>query len=136
MPVLAALLLAADVSGIWVGQIPAGRAGAMIDIAFQLVQQGDQIRGKLYGDYRSGEIVEGKAEGGEIWFVVLSPEQAGNEINQARLRFAGCLDNDTLHLTRTREASVRAVSGSAAPQLRPQAPVEFMVKRLVAAKAP
>lgn len=135
MHLFAAIVLAGDLSGIWTGQIPAGRAGASIDIAFQIVQQGDRIRGKLYGDYRSGEIVEGKVEGGEIWFVVLSPEQAGNEINQARLRFAGCIDNETLNLTRTREASARAVSGAAAPQLRPQAPIEFMVKRLVAAKA-
>lgn len=136
MHLLAAVLLATDVSGIWTGQIPTGRAGTLVDIAFQLRQEGDQIRGKLYGDYRSGEIVEGKVEGGEIWFVVLSPEQSGNEINQARLRFAGCIDHETLNLTRTREASSRAVSGAAAPQTRPQPPVEFMVKRLVAAKAP
>lgn len=136
MHLFATVLLSTDVSGIWTGQIPAGRAGTLVDIAFQLVQQGDQIRGKLYGDYRSGEIVEGKVEGGELWFVVLSPEQAGNEINQTRLRFAGCIDNGTLNLTRTREASARAVSGAAAPQLRPQPPVEFMVKRLVAAKTP
>jgi hypothetical protein len=136
MHLFVAVLLAADVSGIWIGQIPAGRAGALIDIAFQLVQEGDQVRGKLYGDYRSGEIVEGRVVGGEVWFVVLSPEQAGNEINQARLRFAGCLDNETLNLTRTREASARAVSGAAAPQLRPQPPVDFSVRRLVAPKAP
>lgn len=136
MPLLFALVLLTDVSGIWTGQIPTERAGAMVDIAFQLRQEGDQIRGKLYGDYRSGEIVEGKVEGGEIWFVVLSPEQAGNEIHQARLRFAGCIDHETLNLTRTREASSRAVSGAAAPQTRPQPPVEFMVRRLVAAKAP
>jgi hypothetical protein len=134
--IFAALLFAADVSGIWTGQIPAGRAGALIDIAFQLVQEGDQIRGKLYGDYRSGEIVEGRVEGDKVWFVVLSPEQAGNEIHQARLRFEGCLDGETLNLTRTREASVRAVSGAAAPQLRPQPPVDFLVKRLVPIKAP
>jgi hypothetical protein len=136
MDLLAAVLLAGDVSGIWTGQIAAGRQGATIDIAFQLIQQGNQIRGKLYGDYRSGEIVEGRVEDGEIWFVVLSPDQAGNEINQARLRFAGCIDNETLNLTRTREASARAVSGAAAPQSRPQPPIEFMVKRLVPAKAP
>jgi hypothetical protein len=127
---------AGDVSGYWTGQIQTGRAGALQDIAFQLIQQGSEIRGKLYGDYLSGQIVEGRAEGGEIWFVVIAPEQAGNQINQARLRFSGCVENDELKLTRTRESSAAAVSGAAATQIRPAPPIDFQVKRLVPLRTP
>jgi hypothetical protein len=103
---LAALLcglsaLAADVTGIWVGQMPT-RNGETVDIAFQFTQNGTKISGKLYGDYKSSPIVEGLIAGDLVTFVVLAQEQAGNQINDSRLRFTGALKDGEIELTRER----------------------------------
>lgn len=110
---LAAGAFAADLSGIWVGQVPT-RNGEFLDIAFQLRQTGTTLSGKLYGDYRSDRIVEGTVEGDQVRFVVLVAEQAGNEINETRTVFTGTLKNGELELTRERLASTRAGAASGA----------------------
>ena len=97
----AGTLSAADLTGIWVGQIP-GRNGQLQDIAFKFTQDGTTLGGKLYGDYQSTPISEGKIEGDQITFVVLAPEQAGNQINRAKLRFTGSI---------TTQASARGTEG-------------------------
>jgi len=68
--IAATSLSAADLSGIWIGQVT-GRNGAVNDIA----------------------------------------EQAGNEINDTRIRYTGSFVNGQLELVREREASTRAGSG-------------------------
>lgn len=105
-------LLAADLTGVWTGTL-AVRNGPPQDIAFQFSQKGTALGGKLYGDYRSSPIVSGIVnEDGLVTFVVLAQEQAGNEINEARIRFTGRLLGDQLELTREREATTRAGSGA------------------------
>src|SRR5215472_18740124 len=94
----AAALPAADLTGIWIGQIPA-RNGDMQEIAFKFTQTGTTLGGKLYGDYQSSPISEGKITGDQISFVVIAPEQAGNQINQARLRFTGTIQSGEIELT-------------------------------------
>src|SRR6266487_1477064 len=85
-------LAGADLSGIWVGQLPT-RNGDFTDIAFKFTQQGTKLGGKLYGDYQSTAIIEGKISGDEITFVVIAQEQNGNQINESRLRFTGSMKN-------------------------------------------
>lgn len=124
----ALLFIAADLTGIWTGEI-VGRNGAKTDIAFQLTHKGSAITGKLYGDYKSSPIVSGVANGDLVTFVVVTQEQAGNEINEARVRFTGRLNGDELELTREREASNRAGSGAGvAPSRVSKQPVRL--KRL------
>ena len=125
---MASTLGAADFSGTWIGQVPA--RGDFADIAFQIVQNGDSLSGKLYGDYKSSAIVEGKVTGDEIWFVVVAPEQAGNQINQARLRFTGVLRGGELEMTRQRESAVTAGNGGGT-QFRGNAKLVFKLKRLI-----
>lgn len=108
--IAAASLSAADLGGIWIGQVT-GRNGVVSDIAFQLEQTGTKLGGKLYGDYVSHPIVSGVVSGDLVTFVVLIPEQAGNEINDTRIRYTGSLANGQLELVREREASTRAGSG-------------------------
>lgn len=130
---IAASAQAQDLTGIWVGSIQLGRQGPQ-DIAFQLVQKGSAISGKLYGDYKSSPIIEGKVENGEINFVVLTQEQAGNQINETRLRFLGCLrSSGELELTRERERSVNAGnSGGVQPPNRAGGvKTTFFIKRLL-----
>src|SRR2546423_5738859 len=119
---------AADVSGIWIGQIP-GRNGEPQDIAFKFTQTGTRLQGKLYGDYQSTPIVEGKAEGDEISFILIAPEQAGNQINQARLRFTGSIKVGEIELTREREGATNAGNGGVV-QFKGNAKQTFRLKRL------
>jgi hypothetical protein len=124
----ASAVLGADLSGIWVGQIPT-RNGQFQDVEFKLVQKGTALEGKLYGDYRSSPIREGQVTGDEISFVVVQQEQAGNQINDTRLRFTGVLKGGELELTREREASTNAGNGGGV-QFRGNTKTSFKLKRL------
>lgn len=124
----AGALLGAGLSGIWVGQIP-GRNGEMQDIAFQFTQDGTALGGKLYGDYQSTQIVEGRISGDQVTFVVIAPEQAGNQINAARLHFTGSIKAGELELTRERESATNAGNGGVV-QFKGSAKVAFRLKRL------
>jgi hypothetical protein len=108
---LAPGLAAADLSGIWMGQVP-GRRGAVTDISFQFAQQGDKLSGKLYEDFGSTPLVEGGIEGDQLFFVVVAREQAGNQINLVTYRYEGKVVEGELELTRERTKAVDAVSGT------------------------
>jgi hypothetical protein len=103
-------LAAADFSGIWIGQIP-GRNGEPQDVAFKFTQTGSTLGGKLYGDYQSAAISEGKIAGDLVTFIVLIPEQSGNQINDTRLRFSGRMTSGEIELTRDREGATIAGNG-------------------------
>ena len=126
---MATSLGAAEVSGIWVGTIP-GRNGDPLDISFRFKQMGDVLEGKLYGDYRSTPITEGKIEGGQVSFIVMAQEQAGNELLTSRLKFTGTFKDGQLELTRERESAFVAGSGTKMV-LRNNQPVQFKLKRLI-----
>jgi len=108
----ASALLGADVAGVWVGQVP-GRNGQPQDVAFKFTQNGTTLGGKLYGDYQSTPITEGKISGDEVAFVVVAPEQSGNQINETKLRFTGSIKDGEMELTRERERSTNAGNGGA-----------------------
>ena len=136
MGALAALLFcgagmfAADLTGIWVGQVPA-RNGEFTDIAFQFTQSGTKLSGKLYGDYRSSPIIEGIVAGDLVTFVVAATEQAGNQINDSRLRFTGSLKSGEVELTRERENSTNAGNGGGAQTRAGNGPAQtFRLKKL------
>lgn len=109
---LAQGLVAADLSGIWLGEIPS-RRGAPADISFQFVQEGDTLAGKLYEDFGSSPLTEGAVTGDAFTFVVIAREQAGNQINLVSYRYEGKLvEGGELELTRERFRAVDAVSGA------------------------
>jgi hypothetical protein len=119
----------ADISGMWMGQIPA--RNQMLDIAFQFTQTGDTLSGKLYGDYESTAITEGRISGENVSFVVTAKEQAGKQINETRLRFTGTLKDGILELTRERESSKNAGNSGSAGPVRGNSKLTFRVKRLL-----
>ena len=121
-------MLGADLTGIWVGQIPT-RNGEMQDVEFKLVQTGATLEGKLYGDYRSSPISDGKVTGDQVSFVVISQEQAGNQINDTRLRFTGVLKGTEIEITRERESATNAGNGGGV-QFRGNPKTTFKLKRL------
>ena len=110
----ASALSAADLTGVWTGQLP-GRNNTFTDISFKLIQSGAAITGKLYGDYSSYQIVEGKIEADRIEFVVVTREQRGNEINDTRFKFSGTVKEETGEMELTRERQSVAKVGSGEP---------------------
>ena len=121
---------AADLTGIWVGQVPT-RNGETVEIAFQFTQTGTKLNGKLYGDYRSSPIVEGIVSGDLVTFVVLAAEQNGNQINDSKLRFTGSLQSGEIELTRERESVINAGNkGSAQTKAGPSPKQMFRLKKL------
>ena len=121
-------LRGADFSGIWTGQLPT-RNGEFVDVAFQFIQKGSAITGKQYGDYQSSPIAEGSVNGDEITFTVVAQEQAGNQINDTKLRFTGVLKDGALELTRERKESKNAGNGGGV-QFKGDSKQKLTVKRL------
>jgi len=121
---------AADLSGIWLGTAATGgRRNQMQDFAFQFIQKGPTLTGKLYLDYGgSTPILKGTIDGDRIAFQVIAREQAGNEINQSVFRFTGTLKDGELELTRERE-EIRAAGNSGAAFARPGSQI-VKLKRL------
>src|SRR5438105_146082 len=125
---LALSLHAADVTGFWLGNATGGRRNQVQDFAFQFIQKGTILTGKVYVDYGSTPILKGTIEDGKIDFQVVAREQAGNEINQVVLHFKGTLKDDQIEITRERE-EVRAAGNSGAAFARPGT-LTFLIKRL------
>lgn len=112
---LAQTLAAADLSGIWMGQVPGRRGGGGTDISFQFLQDGAALAGKLYEDIGSSPFVEGGVEGEQIYFVVVAREQAGNQVNLVTYRYEGKIVDGEVELTRKPTKAVDAVSGAEYP---------------------
>ena len=122
-------LHAADISGFWLGTAATGgRRNLMQDYAFQFVQKGSELSGKLYVDYGSTPILKGTIDGDRIAFQVVAREQAGNEINESVFRYTGTLRDGEIEITRERE-EVRAAGNSGAAFARPGSQT-FRLKRL------
>jgi hypothetical protein len=127
-------IAAADLSGIWMGQIP-GRRGVS-DISFQLAQDEAKLGGKLYEEYGSSPIVEGNIDGENFVFVVVAREQAGNQVNLVSYRYMGRVLDGELELTRERVGAVDAVSGANFVLRKrsddvDEAPPKILLKRLL-----
>lgn len=106
------------------------RDGEFQDVAFRFTQKGESIEGKLYGDYGSSPISEGRVSGEEIRFVILAPEQAGNQINDTKFRFTGSLKGGEIELTRERETSTNAGNAGGA-QVRNSTKQSIRLRRLL-----
>jgi hypothetical protein len=119
---------AADISGFWLGSLTGGRRNQVQDFAFQFIQKGASLTGKLYADYGSTPILKGTVDGDRITFQVVAREQAGNEINQSVLRFTGTLKDGEIEITRERE-EIRAAGNSGAAFARPGTQT-FRLRRL------
>lgn len=106
-------LFAADLSGIWTGQIT-DRNGDPRDVSFRFAQSGDAVSGKMYGDNESTPISEGKITGDAIRFVIVMElnGQISRTIYSGRIIRSGEMGGE-LELTRQREG---ATGEAAKPQ--------------------
>jgi len=131
----AGMLPAADFAGTWLGQIPFTFNGQHLrmfqQIAIKIAPNGNTIEGKLYGDYGSAAITEGKISGDQIDFVVVAREQQGNQINDTRLHFSGTIQpNGEIEMSRVRESATNAGNGGVYKYKTEQAKTIFRLTRL------
>ncbi|MBI1357174.1 MAG: hypothetical protein GC160_22775 [Acidobacteria bacterium] len=110
-----------DLTGTWMGMVPGKGRRLDSDIAFQFVQHGAELSGKLYVDKQPGAaILEGRvSELGDIHFLVETRDQSGNQINDVRYRFEGVMCDGGIEMTLERVFQRDAISGDITPVSRP-----------------
>jgi hypothetical protein len=96
----ATLAQAADVSGLWVAQIP-GRDGNTMETTFNLKQSGESLSGSMANQFGERQISDGKVTGDDVAFnvkiefngneflFVYKGKAGGNEIKFTRERKGG-----------------------------------------------
>jgi hypothetical protein len=114
----AAMLPAADFAGTWLGEVPFPFNGDHLrmsqQVAIKIVQSGSSLNGKLYGEYESSPITEGKVSGDTVDFVVVAQEQQSNQITETRMHFTGTLQKDgSIEVVRVRESATNAGNSGA-----------------------
>jgi len=90
---------AADVAGIWTGQMQ-GRRGDKEDVAFQFKTNGTAVTGKLFGDEFDLPVEEATVSNEEIRFIVTTTNYYSGA--KVRFSFTGIVKGDQMELTRTR----------------------------------
>lgn len=122
-------LSAADLSGLWMGQVP-GRFGKVDDISFQFKVSGATLTGKLFGDEFDLLIENGVAEGDKISFIVTSTNYYNRE--KVRTRYSGVAIGDEIELNRERVlSSAEKAARASRPDAKVEAPIKpFRIKRL------
>jgi len=91
---MAGMIIAADVSGKWSGEVP-GRGGQNANATLVLKADGDKLTGTMTGPQGDMPIQDGKVTGDQISFSMTG--------GQAKLLFTGTVSGDTIKMTRTRE---------------------------------
>lgn len=121
---LAATLSAADIIGIWMGEI-SSRNGEKQDLAFQFQSTKGAVTGVMFGDEFDLPVQELHIDGNRITFSVTSVNFYDNR--RIRTLFTGTLTGMTLELTRE-QSSPDTRANPARPKESKQI---FTLKRLV-----
>ena len=114
-------IFGADLTGIWTGQV-ASRTGEMQDVTFQLKQDGDVVKGKLYGDSEDTPITDVKIVGDHISFSVAANFGPG----QNKFLYTGTIKGNQIEISRERET--RGPVDEAARKQNPKQ--SFSLKRM------
>jgi hypothetical protein len=94
-----ATLSAADVTGIWSGQV-SGRRGEPEDVSFQFKMKGQTLTGLMFGDEVDLPIEEASITGDKISFVVVMINYYSG--NKARVVYKGTVTGNEMELHRER----------------------------------
>jgi hypothetical protein len=121
--IAAMTMFAADLTGIWAGQMP-GRRGDKEDVAFQFKVKGSTLAGTMFGDEFDLPLEEASVSGNEIKFLVTTTNYYSG--SQVKLVFTGTIKGNEIELTRARVGGAPA-EGAAARQNVKQT---FTIKRL------
>jgi hypothetical protein len=99
---LVSVSFAQGVNGTWKGQRP-GRDGAMMDVTFKFVADGEKLSGTTTMRDTEVPISDGKISGNDLSFVV-KMEFGGNSVV---MKYTGTLSSNEIKLKSTREGSDR-----------------------------
>ena len=99
---LVSVSFAQGINGTWKGQ-RAGRDGAMMDVTFKFVADGEKLTGSTTMRDNEVQISDGKITGNDVSFVV-KMEFGGNSMV---MKYTGTLAGNELKLKQTREGSDR-----------------------------
>lgn len=117
----ALLLFAAELTGIWSGQIP-GRYGDIEDVSLQFRQNGTTLTGKLYGLNDSTPISNGRIEGDKISFDITTEMNGGGRTT----RYTGRIVGKEVQLER-----IRLLNPGEAQPATPLKPQALTLKRVL-----
>ena len=112
---------AADLTGIWTGQVTA--RNGQTDIVFQFKQDGSVLNGKLYGDTGDLKISEGTVSGDTFRFSIRTEGYSG----KTHFIYEGSLKNGEMHLTREREDSETRAN----PEAKKKGRQEIVLKKML-----
>jgi hypothetical protein len=98
----AAGLLASDLTGIWVGQLP-GQNGTVNDVALRLKLDGQSLTGKLFGDEFDIPIADASVTGDQVSFTVTTTNYYSG--GKTKFLYTGVLKGAELELVRERVPS-------------------------------
>jgi hypothetical protein len=99
---LVSVSFAQGINGTWKGQRP-GRDGAMMDVTFKFVADGEKLSGSTMMRDNEVPISDGKISGNDLSFVV-KMEFGGNTVV---MKYTGTLSSNEVKLKSTREGSDR-----------------------------
>ncbi len=117
------MLSAADVSGIWTGQMP-GRRGDPEDVAFQFKLKGTAVTGKMFGDEFDLPLEEASISGDQITFTITTTNYYSG--TKTKVIFTGTIKDNEIELTRTRVGGPPPRN----PENRQNLKQTFTIKRL------
>ena len=120
----ASLASAADLTGIWTGQIP-GRNGGTDDIAFRFKLEGQTLTGKLLGDEFDLVIADGSLKGDEVRFTVTTTNYYSG--GKTVFQYTGTVKGSELELVRER---VPQPDDRPTPNARPPQKQTIKLKRI------
>lgn len=110
--VLALTLSAADLTGIWSGQLTEPNRDP-VDYSFRFSQTGAALSGKMYTDNESVPLKDMKVEGSHIAFTVTT--ELNGQIN--KFTFSGEIHGDEIDLERLRESNKNKTDDKPGPKL-------------------
>ena len=96
---LSVLLSAADIEGLWMGQVT-GRGGEKQDISFQFKSNKNSFTGKMFGDEFDVPVQDLQISGDRITFFITTTNYY--DASQTRFDFSGAITAKEIQLTRER----------------------------------
>jgi hypothetical protein len=116
-------MFAADLTGIWTGQMP-GRRGDKEDVSFQFKVNGSTLTGKMFGDEFDLALEQASVSGDQVKFTVTTTNYYSG--SQVKVAFTGTIKGNEIELTRARAGGVAAEG----PATRQNVKQTFTIKRL------
>jgi hypothetical protein len=123
LAICAVTMSAADVTGIWTGQMT-GRRGEKEDVSFQFRLKGNAVTGTMFGDEFDLALEDGSLSGDQVKFIVTTTNYYSG--TQTKIQYTGLVKGSEMELTRERLGPPPTEN----PRNRQNVKQTFTIKRL------